>query len=472
MRIPIILKISLSLLILGTLGCTPKNTDVDNSDSSISRKEVSSSSAQTLESEIGKYLQPYLETGNFSGSILIGREGEVIFSKGYGMANVKRGDANNPNTVFHLASVSRVITSVAILVMEQQGMLSVEDPLSKYFPNWPRGDDITVHDLLTLSAGFPNINTLPGYNLWQYSRQTPESLVEKFRDLPLEFEPGTRSVHSNSNYNVLALLIERLSGLSFGDFLEQEIFSPLGMTASAHHGDASEVIPHAAVGYKPVGRADIDRVKNIDWSVKTGNGSLHSTTNDLYLLDRAIAEARILGPDAIKKTFMEYFPSKGYGWFLESVGGDQLLYISGGSPGYGAYWGRAVNNDITVIVLGNIYNLVPGTIGSDLMAMMLGSEYLAPQISAVKPNPSVLEQAEGSYQFGAEFYNPNGIVNINAKQGHLFSGQHWLMPSTTSETVFIHRKYWSTLEFLRDKNGKIVELKFDNYVGKRQQKED
>ena len=425
-----------------------------------------SAAVQTLESRIGEYVQPYLDTGNFNGSILIGRKGKIVFSKGYGMADVKRGVVNTPNSVYHLASVSRVVTSTAILVMEQQGLLSVEDPLAKHLPNWPRGEDITVHDLLTLSAGIPNINELPGYAVWQYLRQTPESLIKKFRDLPLEFEPGTRSVHSNSNYNVLALLIERLSGRSFGDFLEQEIFSPLGMTASGHHGDARGVIPSAAVGYKPTGIGGMDLVRKINWSVKAGNGSLYSTTTDLYLLDRALAETQILGPAAIKKTFTEHFPSNGYGWFLGDLGGDRLLYINGGSPGFGAYWGRAVENDITVIVLGNMYNLVPNTIGSDLMAMMLNEDYSPPQMLSSLPDPAVIKQLKGSYQFGPDFYRPNGVVKIKAKRGHLFNGSNWLMP-TADEMVFVHRRYWSTLEFRQDSNGRVVELLYDSYVGKR-----
>ena len=111
------------------------------------------------------------------------------------------------------------------------------DRLSKHFAGWPRGDEITIHHLLTSSAGFPNINSMPDYGTWQMFSQTPEILVEKFRDLPLEFEPGEQSVHSNSNYNVLALLIEKLSGRTYGEFLEDEIFTPLAMTHTALFGD-------------------------------------------------------------------------------------------------------------------------------------------------------------------------------------------------------------------------------------------
>ena len=107
--------------------------------------------------------------------------------------------------------------------------------------------------MLTSSAGFPNINSMPDYGTWQMFSQTPEILVEKFRDLPLEFELGEQSVHSNSNYNVLALLIEKLSGRTYGEFLEDEIFTPLAMTHTAHHGDPTRIVAHRATGYTPAG---------------------------------------------------------------------------------------------------------------------------------------------------------------------------------------------------------------------------
>ena len=165
--------------------------------------------AASLETEVDRYLQPYLDTGNFSGSVLIARGGKILLSKAYASASLELGVRNTPKTVFRLASVSRIFTSAAILLLEQQGKLSVGDRLSKHLPEWPRGDEITIHHLLTLSAGFPNINTMPDYGTWQMFPQTPEDLVEKFRDLPLEYEPGEQSSHSNSNYNVLALLFPK-----------------------------------------------------------------------------------------------------------------------------------------------------------------------------------------------------------------------------------------------------------------------
>ena len=333
---------------------------------------------------VDAYLEPYLSTGNFSGSILVARGGRVLFSRGYGFADIENERQNTTDTSFYLASTSRVFTSAAILLLDQAGKLSVSDPLSKHLPDWPRGDEITIHHLLTLSAGFPNINELPGYLLWSQSVQTPEELCAKFRDLPLEFEPGARSVHSNSNYSVLALLIERISGRTYGEFLEKEFFVPLGMTRTAHDADSKRVIEHRALGYRPTGLAELVPHGGLQWSVKTGNGSIYSTVEDLYRFDRMLVEGSILNEETVAKLFAEYFPQNGYGWFVGSRFGAKEVSFTGRSPGFGSSWRRLVEPDVTVIVLGNIYNGVPGTVAQDLLSLAMRQ---VPEPSPIRADP-------------------------------------------------------------------------------------
>ncbi|MDX1394306.1 MAG: serine hydrolase [Gemmatimonadota bacterium] len=423
--------------------------------------------AQTLEGRIDAYLEPYLSTGNLSGSVLVARGGEILYSKGFGYANRETSVENSPGTGFHLASVSRVITSIATMLLDQRGLLSTDDPLSAYLPDWPRGDEIRVRHLLTLSAGFPNINELPGYIGWQRDPQTPESLVGRFRDLPLEFEPGTRSVHSNSNYNVLALLIERVSGLGFGDFLEREIFAPLGMTRTAHDGDAGRSESYWALGYAPSGLTDVTPVPDLDWSVKSGNGSIVSTTEDLFRLDRALASGSLLGPESLDEMFAEQLPHNGYGWFVRDRFGSREVYINGSSPGFGAYWGRSIDEDVTAIVLGNFRNTVPDAVGRDLIALVLDRPAEGPVMRSGRPDAALLAELAGDYVFGEDFYNPDGTVRVRVRDGQLFNGGDWLMPTTLGDHTFQHRRYWSILEFRRDADGRVVELRYDDFVGRR-----
>lgn len=424
----------------------------------------------TLEQRVDEYLEPYLDTGNFSGSILVAREGRILVSKGYGLANKKNQTPNGPKTAYYLASTSRIFTSAAIMLLEQRGKLSVDDPLSKYLPGWPRGDDITVHHLLTLSAGLPNINSLSGYRGWAQSPQTPESLCEKFRDLPLEFEPGTKSVHSNSNYNVLALLIEKLSGKKYGNFLRDEFFGPLGMTRTAHDADSNLEVPFRAIGYEPVGHAELKPHYTLHWNVKTGNGSIYSTTEDLYRFDRMMVNKTILNEASVEKLVTEYYPDNGYGWFLVNRYGSTEVVIGGRSPGFGSSWRRSVNKDVTVIVLGNIYNGVPTTVTQELTALALGEEVTPAPLRSDPPDPTMLKAVVGSYQFGPAFYRANAKLTFHEKDGHLFQKSRWgsdawMIPA--GDMTFIHRTYWSTLVFERNESGEIHQVHYDDFVGVR-----
>lgn len=421
--------------------------------------------AEAFQSAASRYLEPYLETGNFSGAILVARQGRILLRAGYGLANVELGVPNAPDTVFHLASVSRVFTSAAILLLEQRGKLALTDTLDRHLPGWPHGERITIQNLLTLSAGFPNINDMAGYAEWSRSVQTPASLAAHFRDLPLEFEPGSRSVHSNSNYTVLALLVERISGLPFGDFLEREIFGPLGMTHSGHDGDSARIIPGRAAGYAPTGLADLANAPTLEWSVKTGNGSLYSTVGDLYRFDRALVAGELLGAEAVRATFTDQLDENGYGWFVRRRLGATEVYINGRSPGFGSYLGRLVEPDLTVVVLGNIYNSMPTTIARDLMALALGEEVAPPAFSARPLAPERLAEMVGDYQFGPDYYVPNQLVRFRAERGHLFIEERWMMP--VAELRFVDRMYGSEVRFERDAAGRITRCLYDRFVGLR-----
>ncbi len=418
-----------------------------------------------LGESVDRYIEPYVATGSFSGSILIARRGEVLFRGAYGFANLEHQVPNTPRTVYHLASVSRIFTCAAILVLEQRGKLRVDDPVGRHLAGYPRGDAITLHHLLTGASGIPNVNDLEGYDLWSTQPQTPSTLVEKFRDLPLEFEPGERSVHSNSNYALLALVIETVSGKSYGDFLRDELFAPLGMERTGHDGDPSALIPDRASGYAPVGRAALVNAPTLDWSVKTGNGSLYSTVEDLYRWDRALVSGALLSPAAVEKTFTDHVEHNGYGWFVRERFGTREVHINGRSPGFGSYWGRSLGHDVTVIVLGNIYNSQPTTIGRDLIAMALDEPFEPPRISAAKVGSEALREVVGSYRFGPDYYSPNREVTLRDEDGDLFIDWGWLMPA--GEGRFLDRLYGGEVEFRRDADGRVVEMLYDGFVGKR-----
>src|SRR5262245_33380142 len=167
-----------------------------------------------LEAKVDAYVRPFLEIKGFSGAILIARKGQVLLRKGYGMANYELDAPNTPQTKFHLASISKSFTAAAILILEERGLLNVSDPIGKYIPDYPEGDKITIHHLLIHTSGIPNVNNFLDYNAKSKFPQTLANIIEMFKNKPLTNKPGERYSYSNSNYNVLAFIIEKVSGKS------------------------------------------------------------------------------------------------------------------------------------------------------------------------------------------------------------------------------------------------------------------
>jgi CubicO group peptidase (beta-lactamase class C family) len=252
--------------------------------------------AQTpnLQREIDKYVKPYVETRNFNGTVLVSQKGNLLYERSFGYANEDFSMLNQSSTVYHIASVSKNFTAAAILILEQKGNLKTTDLLTQYIPDYPSGSKISIHHLLSHTSGIPNINDMPEYADASKKPQTPESLIGIFKTKPLEFEPGTRYKYSNSNYNLLAFIIERISGLSYGEFLKKEIFMPAGMKQTVHHARANDFITGVATGYQSDGKFGLEKSEYLDWSSKVGNGSLYTTVHNPLAWDKALTNNTIL----------------------------------------------------------------------------------------------------------------------------------------------------------------------------------
>lgn len=442
-----ITKFILSLLVLVALSTTAYNQSTD------------------IEMLVDDYLKPYLDTRNLSGSVLIARDGQILLSKGYGIANLEHFAANTPQTKFHIASVSKPFTAAAIMILEERGLLSVHDPLMKFIADYPDGEKITIHHLLTHTSGIPNINNFPDYDEKSKFPQSTESLVGMFKEKPLEFEPGKKYSYSNSNYNLLAYIIELVSGKRFGEVLQENIFLPLEMNNTGHHGDASLILEHNAEGYVPEGVTNLVKAPFLNWTIKTGNGSLYSTTEDLYKWVRALFTQKILSKTSLNNIFTNYVDGVGYGWFIRNRFNREVRYINGRSPGFNSYLGHFVKDDVCIVVLSNIYNALSTTIGEDLAAIVLGEKYKIPELKSIRPDPALVNMLIGEYQFEADFYQPNFKMKIYDKEGHLFSS--WGALLSISETEFIDRAYWGKMIFEREKNGNIAYLIYNSFRGKK-----
>jgi len=415
-----------------------------------------------LESKVDAYIKPYMDGRNFSGAILIARSGKVLLSKGYGMANYELGVANTPQTKFHIASISKSFTAAANLILEERGLMSVNDPLTKFVPDYPNGDKITVHHLLTHTSGIPNVNAFPDYGRKSKFPHTVEEIVEMFKYKPLEFNPGEKYSYSNSNYNLLAYIIEKLSGKSYGEFLKENIFAPLDMKDTGHHGDAGALLKNRASGYQPVSVIDIENAPYLDWSIKTGNGSLYSTVEDLYKWDRALYTDKILKKSTLEKIFKPTGSENNYGWFVRKRLNRNVADSNGRSPGFTSYLERYIDDDACIIILSNNYAPVIFVMINDLSAILFGEKYEMLELTILdKIDAKVLDTYLGRYEFGPDYYIPGAVVTIEKQDGQL--SMRWsqtfsrpLIP--VSETKFLERSFWAYIIFEKDDKGEVTQL--------------
>lgn len=416
-----------------------------------------------LEHEVGRSLRPYVETGNFSGAVLVAEGATVLHCAGYGQANYELGVPCRLSTRFHIASVSKPFTALGVLLLERQGRLQREDLIGRYLPAFPGGDRITLGHLLTHTSGIPDVNGAPFYVELARSPQTPSSLVERIsawmRETGQPAKPGGYR-YSNSNYNLLAAIIEMVSEKDYGSFLGDAILRPCGMTSTTHNGDAADLISERAAGYSPDGLDGVKNAPYIDWSSKTGNGSLVSTVEDLHRFHCALTNGEIVPWGAVVDALSDGTGNQ-YGWFARVSSHGRSMAATGRSPGFTASFERFQENDRCVVVLSNRYATVSQSpIAEDLARLLFGEPTEAAGLHSARASLRQLERFGGIYQAGDDFFTPNAMLRVDASATHLTL--HWgdqrlpLIPLGGS--AFRDRLYWALVQFEERASGEVMSL--------------
>jgi CubicO group peptidase (beta-lactamase class C family) len=415
----------------------------------------------SLAQVVDRYFAPLVETNNFYGAVFAARGDEVLVHKGYGWASIELAVPNSAESVFHIASVSKPITAAAVMLLSERGLVDLNAPLSRILSDYPNGDRLSLHNLLLHTSGIPDINVQPVYADLSHSHRTPAELVDAFKNLPLMFEPGARFQYSNSNYNLLALVIERVSGMSYGEFLEKEIFGPLEMDHTAHPERDATIVPHLVEGYAPIGRSELERAPWINWTVKTGNGSLYSTGEDLAKWVRGFFGGQILSPATLELATTPRLQNIGidqargdlsYVWSIGQYLDRRKVWFAGRSPGYSAAISYFPDENLTIVVQSNTYSLVTTQAADAIASMAFSAPYAAPQIRDAPLAPDVAKRWVGVYQFSERAPVPNMKMSVVEHDGRLTLEPDFaaMAPSAllpVADATFILRSYWMELKF-------------------------
>jgi CubicO group peptidase (beta-lactamase class C family) len=417
------------------------------------------SSPRTLEQRIDRFVKPYAATNNFTGVILVRQGGRVQLEKGYGMANYELGVPNSARSRFHIASVTKAFTAAAILLLEEQGKLSLQDPVSRHIPGYPNGERIRIEHLLKQTAGIPNLGSEPTWEREERLPHTTEQLVALFKDLPLQFEPGSQMRYSNSNYNLLTLILEKVSGQSYESFLQDKIWGPLGMRSTIDGSDMSRLVPSRATGSEPEEIRDVRLPRFIDWSSRKGSGSLVTTATDLDRFAEALFSGKLLQQASLAKILA---PAEGlaFGWFRDTRLGRKRMRGSGRSPGYNASVVRYLDDGTTVIVLTNSYSPV----GQDSVFLagindaVFGKSPTPPALLPVAVKPGSLADVAGRYQMPEDYFVPNATLELIDRGDRLDAvwnngARNTIYPLAPNQ--FLDRNFWGNVSFTRDSTGGV-----------------
>jgi CubicO group peptidase (beta-lactamase class C family) len=323
----------------------------------------------------------------------------VLFKKGYGLADVARGAAFTPDTKSRIGSITKQFTASAILKLQEQGKLSVQDKLSKYFPDFPRGDEVTLHHLLTHTSGIRSYTDKPGFMDKVASPVGPEDLIKSFQNDAYDFDPGKKWHYDNSGYLLLGRVIERVSGQSYGDFLSKTFFEPLGMTNTGVHR-AGLALDHEALGdsdakgYTRFGHGPIRPVQPEAPGWLFGAGELAMTARDLALWDLGLIEGKLLKPalmdEMIKPVFLKNGSPTDYalGIGISNSDGHPRLQHGGAVSGYVSSNTVWLDQGAAVVAFSNLDgSSAPGSITRQIGPLLLAETadpQAAPQLEQAR----------------------------------------------------------------------------------------
>ena len=423
--------------------------------------------AKTTAGEADNYLTAAATLHRFNGTVLIARNGTILLQKGYGWRDESAKIANDTNSIYQLGSITKTFTGAAILQLQTEGKLSVEDKLANYLPNYPNGNQITLNDLFAHTSGIYD------YKSFLYAKDGPdkvnftqpvakERIVSMFSAKPPTAKPGGEEHYTNSGYFLLGLVVEKITGKPFETFIRERFINPLHLSRTGFDfinlQQRDKTIP-----YTFQKDSALVAVSPIDSTVGYAAGGMFSTVGDLYRWSRAIQTGQLLSIESWKLAFTPIGKTKwSYGWGINTFKTtNDLAFQNGNLPGFGTFFVRFLKEDLVIIALSNVDDASDLTslepIVRNLALIGSGLPYQLPKNrKAVAVGETVLRQYVGSYQLPLK-----RTLTITLENGQLFlqaTGQGKFEIYAESETDFFLKSIDAQLTFHRNSAGQVSQV--------------
>ena len=405
--------------------------------------------------EMAREQIPGLEVGIYS-------RGKILLAKGYGLADVELNVPVKPETVFQSGSVGKQFVSAAVMMLVQQGKVGLDDSIVKYFPDAPASwKPILIKNLLSHTSGLAEYESGdrigPKGAFYLRLDFTEDELVKKIEALPIDFAPGDKWAYRNTNSVLLGIMIHQLTGMFYGDYLQQQIFKPWYMTSTRIISDR-DIIPNRASGYEMQGR----KLKNQDWVSPTFNstadGTLYFNVLDLAKWDEALYGTSLLPQSSLDRIWT-VFPlndgssnpaNYGFAWEISTVHGHKLIEHGGAWQGFTCDIRRYVNDSLTVVVLTNLAGANPGAI-AEKVAELADPALAPPQHKEVAIDPKLLDGYVGKYQLEPDF-----ILTVTREGNNLYTqatGQQKVQVFPEGDKDFFLKVVDAQITFVTDAQG-------------------
>jgi CubicO group peptidase (beta-lactamase class C family) len=406
------------------------------------------------------YLQAHTDNGTFSGTVLLARGGTPLFVKGYGYSNESTRVRNGARTRFPIASITKTFTATLVMRLQQQARLDIGKSVCTYVEPCPAyWRPITLRHLLLHTSGIPDYAKHPDVRRKMHEPRTLAELIAAFRGETPEFIAGARYSYSNSGYVLLGAILEKASGRTYAQLLQEQIFAPLGMYASSL-GSNPAAAAELAIGYRPDGTRNT-RADNVDPSWLHAAGGIYSTVEDLLKWDRALSDGRVLPRALLEQMWSAEHGTYGFGWQLMKPSPQSLnrtlVYHAGGITGHATDFLHYPRENVTIILLANLLPVPLPEISRDLSAIVFDEPFAVPVVrKPARIDPALYRDYAGVYQL-----SPQVDITV-AREGDRLTVQATGQPEDIaipeSARTFYSRISPIRLSFVRDADGKVSGL--------------
>ena len=407
-----------------------------------------------------RYMQAQVTVNEFSGIVLVANKGNIIYKKPFGYADREWNIPNTQDTKFEIGSLTKQFTAAAILQLVEEGKLSLQDHLNKYFPKYPKGDSVTLHMLLSHTSGIVDYTGIPEFYPLHTPPLKPDSVIALFKNKPYLFTPGSKWSYSNSNYFLLGYIIEKATSQTYSSYMHEHIFKKASLT-NTFVNQLDSVLAFRARGYSKMDKGGWKNADYMSMELPYSAGSMVSTVDDLFKWQNELLAGAVISKQMVNKMMTPNLKNYGYGLFIDTFANQKRISHAGGIPGFTSFMESFPADDVTIVVLSNnegSSNTIADAMASYLYELPVEIPYVTMEKAI---DTSVLKRYPGKYQLGGSM-NFELFEKDHKLYLRLQGGREWELKPESETRFFFSWDKEQKIDFVFNSKGAITQCFFIN----------